>query len=579
VPLPEDEQPSTVGIVIKEGWDFRHLDDPNTTFLVNLWDFGGQEIQHMTHQFFLTRRSFYVLLADGRKEAANFPYWLKIIRLLGCEPNQPKPLPVLVLLNERPNQAFKMPYILDTAKTDFPQLDIFERRVDFAKKDDRLKSLPLAIQEILCHELAHLPLKMPANWDKVRRELYALRPPAPAQTDSPKDAAMPAPAHKNYIDFKTYKEICAKHGIAETDETQMTDLSQLLHDLGVILHFQELSLKDFIVLNPEWAVNAVYEVLRHKEVVENQGRFDKEMLQRVWTACQFTLFEQNHLLNLMLKDGLEVCFKARENNREIYIAPQLLPERRPALPWPPEGARLRYTFQYPFMPKGIIGRLIVRLHEHLETQGGQKLVWEKGMMLDKKDGCRAFVEEVEDVVKTGLKLIKIEVSGPTPEERRFALRDITQALNGIHHDSFANLKFEQKIPCCCSRCIESDDPHFFDFSILKHRKKPSIECPINEEYVLVQDLFDGVFPDGHTAHSHTPQSEIIKSLVAENRLSEALDVLLKNVPAHVQNDVVLLQGQLNVLERGERLNVSESPDKVRARIAKSILDMITPTST
>jgi len=29
---------------------------------VNIWDFGGQEIYHATHQFFLTHRSLYLLL-------------------------------------------------------------------------------------------------------------------------------------------------------------------------------------------------------------------------------------------------------------------------------------------------------------------------------------------------------------------------------------------------------------------------------------------------------------------------------------------------------------------------------------
>ncbi|MCB0576771.1 MAG: hypothetical protein KDC61_19590, partial [Saprospiraceae bacterium] len=493
-------------------------------------------------------------------DAANFPYWFKIINLLGCEPNQSRPLPVLVLLNERANQAFKMPYDPEAAKTDFPQINVLERRVNFAQKDDRLEGLPRAIRTILCRELSHLPLKIPAFWNAVRRELYDLR------------------SGKNYIDFNEFKAICVKHGIAETDETQMNDLSQLLHDLGVILHFQELTLRDFIVLNPEWAVNAVYEVLRHKEVEEHQGRFDKEMLQRVWTDCQFTPFEQSHLLNLMLKDGLEVCFKAKENNREIYIAPQLLPERRPPeLPWPPQGALLRYTFQYPFMPKGIIGRLIVRLHEHLETRDGKKLVWEKGMVIDNQDDCRALVEETEDV-KTGLKLIKIEVSGPTPEERRYALRDITQALNNIHKESFANLKFEQKLPCCCSICIKSDDPNFFDLSILKTRKKPSIECTKSEDDVLVQDLFDGVFADEHKIKKSTQQSDTIRKLVAEDMLSEALDALLKHVPANVENDVIILQGQLNKLERGERLNIGESPDKGRARIANSILEILTQAS-
>jgi len=34
---------------------------------VHVWDFGGQEIMHATHQFFLTRRSHYLLVIDARR--------------------------------------------------------------------------------------------------------------------------------------------------------------------------------------------------------------------------------------------------------------------------------------------------------------------------------------------------------------------------------------------------------------------------------------------------------------------------------------------------------------------------------
>ena len=37
---------------------------------LNMWDFGGQEIMHATHQFFLTKRSLYVLVGLSRKRAA-----------------------------------------------------------------------------------------------------------------------------------------------------------------------------------------------------------------------------------------------------------------------------------------------------------------------------------------------------------------------------------------------------------------------------------------------------------------------------------------------------------------------------
>lgn len=40
----------------------------NEKINVYFWDFGGQEIMHATHQFFLTERSVYVLVLDSRKD-------------------------------------------------------------------------------------------------------------------------------------------------------------------------------------------------------------------------------------------------------------------------------------------------------------------------------------------------------------------------------------------------------------------------------------------------------------------------------------------------------------------------------
>jgi len=63
---------------------------------VHVWDFGGQEIMHATHQFFLTRRSLYVLVIDARagEKESNIHYWLKIIQSYG------EHSPVLVVLNK-----------------------------------------------------------------------------------------------------------------------------------------------------------------------------------------------------------------------------------------------------------------------------------------------------------------------------------------------------------------------------------------------------------------------------------------------------------------------------------------------
>jgi internalin A len=485
-PVPDPAQKSTTGISIKEGWHFKHLDRPADEFIVNLWDFGGQDIQYMTHQFFLTRRSFYVLLADGRREVANFSYWFKIINLLGTEADMKRPMPVLVVLNEKGSAITRLPYDPQTIKQDFPKLDLIPRAVDFINKEDgRFGAVTSTIQHILCRQLDHLPLKIPVNWNKVRTELYRLRD----------------RAHRNHINAAEFAAICTHNGVDKKQSRD--DLSQLLHDLGVILHFHEdPALADFIVLNPQWATNAVYEIMKHEEVANhNPGRFDQAMLRKVWTDCHFSDEEQSKLLNLMLKDNFEVCFKASENGQKIFIAPQFLPSQRPAgINWQPEKTALRYIYQYPFMPKGIIGRLIVRLHEDIETASGRKIVWEKGMLL-KKDGCRAYITEAENP-SDGLKRIRIEIQGKKAEDRKYLLRDVRQELDRIHHRSFPALKVSQKIPCCCPVCACDPDPSEYDFDMLRDMENkhiPSAQCSRSHEMVSVQQLMNGVFPSDDPA--------------------------------------------------------------------------------
>lgn len=61
----------TEGIAI-ERWQVENQqsgENQPQTLHVNTWDFGGQEIMHATHQFFLTHRSLYILVLDARQTA------------------------------------------------------------------------------------------------------------------------------------------------------------------------------------------------------------------------------------------------------------------------------------------------------------------------------------------------------------------------------------------------------------------------------------------------------------------------------------------------------------------------------
>ena len=89
--IPETN--TTEGIDIKT-WKIKTHSSPD--FRVNIWDFGGQEIYHSTHQFFLTNRSLYLLVWEARTDQhlISFDYWLNVIRLLSNNS------PVIIVLNK-----------------------------------------------------------------------------------------------------------------------------------------------------------------------------------------------------------------------------------------------------------------------------------------------------------------------------------------------------------------------------------------------------------------------------------------------------------------------------------------------
>src|SRR5690606_20022625 len=64
--------------------------------LINIWDFGGQEILYSTHQFFLTQRSIYLLIWEPRSddEIESFEYWLNTIKRLSNNS------PVIIVMNK-----------------------------------------------------------------------------------------------------------------------------------------------------------------------------------------------------------------------------------------------------------------------------------------------------------------------------------------------------------------------------------------------------------------------------------------------------------------------------------------------
>ena len=438
----QPEEKSTEGIEVIL-W---HFTLPNgKDFRVNIWDFGGQAIYHQTHQFFLSKRSLYVLVADTRKENTDFYWWLKVVELLSDKS------PVFIIKNEKQNRQCEVNE--GQLRGEFSNLEkILATNLETNRGLAEIKD---AIQ-LYISNLDHVGTPLPKLWVRVRTAL---------ENDS-----------RNYISSDEYCNLCRVNNL--TDRKDMLRLSSYLHDLGVCLHFQDDStLKHYVILKPKWGTTAVYKVLDNQTVNQNLGCFTKDDLEDIWQDDKYADM-RDELLQLMMR--FKLCYEIRDR-RDIYIAPQLLSIEKADYTWSDRNNLiLRYT--YTFMPKGILTRFIVETHPWIELQ---KLVWKSGVVLN-KDQTRAEIIE-----NYNQREIKIRVTGNRTKE---LMAVITYELEKIHN-SYEGLQYQTLVPCNCETCKNLPTPYSYSLDSLKKRFNASryqIECENSFEMVDVRRLIDDV---------------------------------------------------------------------------------------
>ena len=265
---------TTEGVEIKR-WNTRV---PHPTgevdFTLNLWDFGGQEIYHSTHQFFLTKRSLYIFVWDARKgeDQHSFDYWLNVVRLLSDGS------PTVMVMNKADERVAEIEQ--KSIQTKFPNIVRFHQVSSLTNQGiDDLRADILRF----AGGLPHIGDKLPRAWTEVRDAVSAME--------------------ESVISFDNFVEIAGQHGL---NEEQALFLGDYFHDLGIFLHFtDEELLEDIVILKPEWGTNAVYNVLDDDTVKENFGRFTRKELAAIWEAYEKD--KHPHLLRLMTK--FELCFE------------------------------------------------------------------------------------------------------------------------------------------------------------------------------------------------------------------------------------------------------------------------------
>ena len=388
-------EPQTDGLNV-EPWD---IQVNSKDIRLNVWDFGGQEIYHATHQFFLTKRSLYLLVCNCRtsEEENRIEYWLKLIESFGDKS------PVIIVGNKKDEQPLdinrkalheKYPNIKAIIETSCSEnIGIDELRTAIFEQVANLKEI---------YDLLPLP------WFEVKQQLESMT--------------------EDYISYNRYIGICHENKISE--EQNQDQLIDLLHRLGLVLNFRDHPiLKSTNVLKPEWVTEGIYKLLSDDILkAENKGIFALVDLNRILDLDRYPRDRHHYLIELMQE--FKLCFTI-DCHPPKFLIPAILPKDEPQNTRLPDDI-LEFQYHYRILPNSIISRFIVNTSDYIHKQ----TYWRTGVML-------AYPEsgEVYNIARikadTEDKKIFIAISG-RKETRREFLAIIRKELNKIHKD-FSNL--------------------------------------------------------------------------------------------------------------------------------------------
>ncbi len=440
------EESTTHGIEIRS-LDISHPTEPAVTMQLNTWDFGGQEIYHATHQFFLTNRSLFLLAWNARLgfEASKLYYWLDTLQALAPES------PVLLVATWTDEREAELP--LTELRRQYPQI-IGQSKIS-SKTGQGFDDL----RQTIAQAAAQLPLMgeiWPKNWLKAADAIRART--------------------EQYLTPQAFQQLMTEAGI---DDNKRPILTQWLHELGDILYFQDSQeLADNVILKPQWVSQYISLVLESKDVINKRGVFTRDEMNRLWQPLEPPMRE--HFLRLMERFDLSY----RDEHREISLVVERLPFDSPDYQsqWDEIKAKghckeITMTFKLNTLPAGIPTWFIARAHRFstgLHWRNGALFAYDKHQAL-----VQAFPYE---------RLLQLTVRGPNPQNFFALLKDGLEVTLA----RFPGLQIERKIPCLGHN--GQPCPHEFRYEqLLKRFEKQRliVECPEALEDISVTELLYG----------------------------------------------------------------------------------------
>ena len=403
----DPELSTTHGIEIKQVEEVHPDAAIEDHLILNFWDFGGQEVYRITHQFFFSENALYLLVWKPREgqEENNLEGWLERIHLRVGD--KARVLIVATHCNERHPE---LDYPSLQAK--YPRLLAGHLAID-SSDDTGIDELHRRIAQVVS-EMEHVGTPFNRRWLDTRDELKALP--------------------QTHITYDDYVQVCAKHGLNATDASALIGM---MHTLGHIIYYDSEGLRDFVVLKPEWLTKAIGYVLEDKPTREAGGILDHRRLNLIWSEHgdpkRETYAPAHFPFFLRLMEQYDVS--VRLAGEDASLVPQMVPYERPDFDWQADGGQLSLVCKMEQNPPGLIAWTTARNHRWSTDHH-----WRNGLFLRHEDGHEALIDFSSRLHRR----LSLTVRGEYPPNFMGLLRD---GLEQLIRERWPYLHYRLVVPC------------------------------------------------------------------------------------------------------------------------------------
>ena len=434
-PVPNPDKRRTIGVDISRPWKIEVI--PAKEKLPNiqayLWDFGGDEIQYMCHQYFLSKEVLYALLLRSDTTEKQIHYWLQTLSNLAPKA---RVLPVKNVFE--PSQrlfSWQDGTFGQTYKGKLTFLDPIT--VDF-KSDHSSKKLNTRLQQEL-NDSEFMSIN--TGFKNGRDQLLEW-----AKTNS-----------KDYVTIEQFEDWCGDYlNAPKEDDHYVEDFLHYLYWVGAVIYFENLKL---IVLHFEWITKGLYTVLPptdetreisgnqlnefYEAVLRSKGYFSRQALLNAWQTIIPKAPSRERLFEILEENALDVIYPI-EDKKEHYFVPAYLDQDIDPVDWMKplkSKSPLVIGYEFDFIPHGLMSRLIVRFNREIKRINNKPEHWKNGFILVFGDSqIEGYIFKLEKVL--WLVLYAVE---NTPIVNAFS--DTIRRVEALLTSGYHEIKPLKKVPC------------------------------------------------------------------------------------------------------------------------------------